>query len=194
LKEAHAFKKELINYYDKLSENYDELYGSEQRTKYSLMINTLNIEKVERVLDFGCGTGLLLKTLEEIGVCFLIGVDISSGMLAKAKEKALKYVDLILCDGELLPIRDEVFDVVFMVTVFQNLCNKRKGLKQAIRVMRRNGITFISVPNKFTYPIELLRYVGTEDEIVPIKRISGSKDMIIVLEKAVNSKSKLFKM
>lgn len=183
MKKSWASKKKLIDYYNKLSSNYDQLYGEEQELKYFLILKTLKLQSRYRVLDFGCGTGLLLKTLEESKASFLVGVDISSGMLTKAKERGLHKVDLILCDGEFLPIRDGAFNIVFMITVFQNLYNKKLGLEHVIRTTREGGIIFLSVPNKSDYPSELLRYITNEEELTLIDRIHGSKDLIVVLRK-----------
>jgi len=138
---------------------------------------------VHKALDFGCGTGLLLEALRDYGMSLLVGIDVSRGMLTEAREKVLDEVDLILCDGELLPIRDEVFDVVFMVTVFQNLYNKKLGLRHVIRVTKKRGLLFLSVPNRGIYPNELLNYVVSEDGVVLANIIPGDKDLIVILKR-----------
>lgn len=46
-----------------------------------------------KVLDMGCGTGLVGKFLHEKGFRTIVGVDASSGMLAKAAEKEV-YTEL----------------------------------------------------------------------------------------------------
>ena len=183
MEKSWAFKRKLIDYYDNLSESYDRLYGDEQELKYSLILKALKLQSDHRILDFGCGTGLLLRALEEKGATFLIGIDISSGMLTKAKERRVSKADLILCDGELLPIRNRVFDVVFMVTVFQDLYDKRLGLKHVIRVTREGGMISLSVPNKADYPSELLHYITNEEGLVITNRVPGSKDLILLLKR-----------
>src|SRR4030043_362460 len=77
-------------YYDKWSESYE----NGVRLKYwfwRLLKKTqrrIIIEDSKFVLDLGCGTGNLLKSLHErYPNAVLYGSDVSEGMLAKAKEK-----------------------------------------------------------------------------------------------------------
>jgi len=51
-----------------------------------------NVETA-KVLDMGCGTGLVGQYLHEYGFRTIVGVDASSGMLQKAQEKGV-YTDL----------------------------------------------------------------------------------------------------
>jgi trans-aconitate methyltransferase len=62
----------------------------------------------ERVLDLGCGDGVITQALMAQGVDVL-GVDTSEDLLKAARERG---VPVRLMDGEALPFRDE-FDAVF---------------------------------------------------------------------------------
>jgi len=89
-------KKSLIEFYDKLSKNYINLYGEEQLEKWlaikEYLINKDIKEKI--VVDLGCGIGFIdvlnLKNKK-------IGLDISFESLKLAKNK---YEFLVNCDLE----------------------------------------------------------------------------------------------
>ncbi len=105
----------LINFYDSLSERYEELYGEEQKEKVnnilSFLESSLDIKEKSLnnnkfvIVDLGCGVGIkdiaFIKKLE----CFkklkiiLIGIDISFESLRLNKRKRL-YDFLINADIE----------------------------------------------------------------------------------------------
>lgn len=67
----------------------------------------------ERALDAGCGNGLWLRTLaERFGVGDVVGVDLSTGMLADAWGLAGDAARLVAGDVRRLPFADGTFDAV----------------------------------------------------------------------------------
>src|SRR5215472_12986154 len=62
----------------------------------------------ERILDLGCGDGVLTKKLADLG-CEVIGVDSSAPQIEAARGLGL---DVRVMNGEELPYREE-FDAVF---------------------------------------------------------------------------------
>ena len=72
------------------------------------VLNLLNPQPGERILDLGCGDGVLTARLVELGA-IVTGVDSSADMLAKAQERGL---DVHLMDGERLEFT-AAFDAVF---------------------------------------------------------------------------------
>ena len=127
--------------YDRLAEAYDELYGEEQRAKYSIILE--NIRGVDVVLDAGCGTGLIASML---GECYYVGLDRSKGMLAKAKRSVTSLpADLVRGDVEAMPFRREGFTHVFSVTVF----HEAPGLlAEAFRVLKGGGVLAVTLLRK----------------------------------------------
>ena len=47
-----------MNYYDEISEGYEELHKEEQEKKIELIKQHLKVNPEEKLLDVGCGTGL----------------------------------------------------------------------------------------------------------------------------------------
>ena len=86
-----------------------------------------------RILDNGCGTGLLFEKLEPGQV---VGLDISSEML----KYAAKHSDrLILGNSQKLPLKDSTFDVVFCRSLLHHLPEPELAVKEIYRVLRSQG-------------------------------------------------------
>jgi SAM-dependent methyltransferase len=76
------------SFFDIHSERYDENnFTSATAAEASFLFEMLPKDTFTRVVDIGCGTGRHSIALTEMGYC-MTGVDISEGMLAKAKAKA----------------------------------------------------------------------------------------------------------
>lgn len=96
-----------------------------------------------RVLDVGCGTGLLLRGLahrlagdgQE-----LIGVDPADGMVetatALANDGSLRFSRAVAED---LPFPDAYFDLVVTSTSFDHWADQRSGLEECARVLTGAG-------------------------------------------------------
>lgn len=72
------------------------------------------------MLEVGPGPGGNLLELSQYMTTRLAGADISSDMLAMARERLPEHVELHKTDGETLPFDDRAFDLVFSVTVVQH--------------------------------------------------------------------------
>lgn len=108
----------LAEYYDKLADVYDELYGQEQTVKY---LKALAYVSGSRIVDVGCGTGIGTGLLSPR---YVLCVDISLGMLRKAAARGLD-IDLLAADAYLLPLRRRSFDTALAITVFERLEDSR---------------------------------------------------------------------
>ncbi len=93
-----------------------------------------------RTLDVGCGNGDVTKLLKNA-----VGVDISEGLLEKAREKSDN--EFIKAKCEELPFDDEEFDNVLLIAVLHNLKkgSMEKCLGEIFRVLKKRGRLFLSV-------------------------------------------------
>ncbi|OBB31145.1 hypothetical protein A5792_17395 [Mycolicibacterium peregrinum] len=120
-----------VGSYDPVAELYDRAYadirvrGTEWRWVSERAAHArTELGRGLRVLEIGCGTGALLRALDDDGVLdFGIGVDISSGMLAQARNRCphrprLRFTAV---DGPQLDLPDDHIDVVICFLSFRYL-------------------------------------------------------------------------
>tara|TARA_Y100001973_G_C5189114_1_gene329741 strand:- start:379 stop:1038 length:660 start_codon:yes stop_codon:yes gene_type:complete len=80
--------------YDAISSVYDELYEEENDLKENSQIGAvLRHVRGQKILDIGCGSGLLLRMLNLAPRDYL-GIDISKGMINKAKHNYPHHIFL----------------------------------------------------------------------------------------------------
>lgn len=108
-----------------------------------------------QVLEIGVGTGANLPYYPDD--CHVTGIDFSPGMLARARKKAEKAglsVDLLEMDAQNMQFPDDSFDTVVATCVFCSVPDPVKGLKEARRVCKKDGL------------IILLEHVRSENHII----------------------------
>ena len=96
-----------------------------------------------RVLDLGCGTGLLLALAQARGAT-VTGLDVTPGLLEIARDR-LPTAELWQADICSLPFGDAQFDVVTGVNVFQFASDPPASLAEAARVVRPGGLVAIGM-------------------------------------------------
>jgi predicted TPR repeat methyltransferase len=96
------------------------------------------------VIDLGCGTGLCGPLFRK-HASFLKGVDLSPGMLARAKERNI-YDELL--EGDLtvgLGTARDVYDVVIAADVFVYVGELRQVFEATVRTLRPGGLFAFSL-------------------------------------------------
>jgi len=99
----------------------------------------------QRVLDVGCGTGVISLLFAEMGHQ-VAGVDLSEAMMVKAREKGHAQnlpIELMTGDAEHLPFNDGSFDVVVNRHLVWTLPHPETALKEWHRVLKTGGTVLI---------------------------------------------------
>ncbi|MFX0135401.1 MAG: class I SAM-dependent methyltransferase [Candidatus Hodarchaeota archaeon] len=99
----------------------------------------------ERILDIGCGNGILL-TLVKSKYRELYGIDISNYALSIAKKHGVKTFKIDL-NKEKLPFKDNFFDMVVCLDVIEHIFDPYYLLAEIHRVLKLKGELIISTPN-----------------------------------------------
>lgn len=107
-----------------------------------------------RVLDVGCGDGLLMGLLEKQGA-YVTGADISDVAIQKCEQKGFKVRKI---SGSHLPFDDNSFDLVIALDVLEHLYAPGELLREMARVSL-GGNVIVGVPNFSSLParIQVLR-------------------------------------
>ena len=95
--------------------------------------------RVSAILDLGCGTGRFVELLRQEYDAYLIGIDPSRQMLARARTKSLTRTDYACGNGEDIPIRDASIDLVFMSMVFHHFGDPARVAAECKRLLRPGG-------------------------------------------------------
>ena len=80
----------LKEHYDEVALNYDGVYlraGYPDPSKVATHVGKITKNKKAKIIDFGCGTGLVGQALAQDGFEDICGLDASNGMLGQARDK-----------------------------------------------------------------------------------------------------------
>jgi glycosyltransferase involved in cell wall biosynthesis/2-polyprenyl-3-methyl-5-hydroxy-6-metoxy-1,4-benzoquinol methylase len=102
-----------------------------------------------RVLEVGCGYGLLGTYLSQLGARF-IGVDIALSALNQFPKSSDLFCYPVVADALGLPFADASFDVVFCMEVLEHTQDPHRLLDECFRVVRPDGHLVFSCPNYFS--------------------------------------------
>lgn len=113
-----------------------------QREMLEAYLRRVELPPQARVLEVGCGTGGVARTLAAWpGVAAVVGLDPSPIFLARARELARTIPNLSfqLGDGRALPLAPEQFDLVVFHTTLSHVPEPQGVLAEAHRVLRPGG-------------------------------------------------------
>lgn len=123
--------------YDNVSKVYDQVRtGDPEMVRQILDDISLNPQSL--VLDVGCGTANNTLLLAAASASRVVGLDISYGMLEKAKEKKSQLL-FIQAPADSLPLADDSFDFVFMTEVIHHLPDASGSIREIHRTLRKRG-------------------------------------------------------
>ncbi len=121
------------------AESYDEFAHVQRLSAQDMLLSCPNLTQKERVLDIGCGTGVLSKLVVQSPMVW-INLDISMTML-KCSQKHLskKRKNEICADATALPLQDNSVDVVLSNMALQWCPDPFVCLREIRRVLKHDG-------------------------------------------------------
>jgi ubiquinone/menaquinone biosynthesis C-methylase UbiE len=144
--------------YDKVAGDYDKLFLSpectiENAAAFSRVRGMLN---GDTIVDLGCGTGLLLEGVPEIGPRGYLGIDVSAGMLERARTK---FKDYTFKQGCMTETGIETGSVSCVVSLFSavNYVELEPLIIELERILEPGG----------TFLLVFRRYLKRKSEEVP---------------------------
>ena len=102
----------------------------------------------DRVLDFGCGNGRLLKIMQDRKIEYF-GLDVSENLLAEGRKK---YGDVVFSKidpcQKTIPLEDNFFNTVYSIAVFHHFPSRKYRedvAKELFRVTKQDGHIVVTV-------------------------------------------------
>ena len=116
---------------------------------FKLNLNTRKPLRGLKILDIGCGGGLLCEPLKKLGAD-ITGIDASINNIKVAKLHARKMklnIKYIHSSPEKLNLENK-FDIVLNMEVVEHVSDVDLFLKKSSKLIKKNGIMFIATINK----------------------------------------------
>lgn len=117
-----------------------------QRSRFHELV----VDKRQKILDVGCGTGPFLVYFSSVGFQNLYGVEPDTALIKNIPE-ALK-AGVASCTAEDMPYGDGVFDAVFVYGVLHHLKGREvysSACREIHRVMKPGGFLFVMEPGRY---------------------------------------------
>jgi len=164
-------QKDNQSYYDDFAAGYER----GRHHGYHRLVDDLEAQAVlrygrgARVLEAGCGTGLILSRVAPLAK-LAVGVDLSRGMLGQARARGLKVVHGSVTD---IPFADASFDVCYSFKVLAHVEAIERALAEMARVVRPGGHVLAEFYNPWSLRYLVKRWkrptqisADTHDEVV----------------------------
>ncbi len=129
-------------FFNQRADTWDEGHAADSVSASERLICGLGIKAGSRVLDVGCGTGLIIPwLLEAVGAeGMVIALDIAEIMLRVARDKhEAPNLEYIHADIAHPPFLDRSFDEVVCHNCFPHVSDKAGAAREMFRILRPGG-------------------------------------------------------
>jgi demethylmenaquinone methyltransferase / 2-methoxy-6-polyprenyl-1,4-benzoquinol methylase len=113
-------------------------FGQDPRWR-RFLVSCVEAEPTDTVLDVATGTGAVARELLRQKGCAVIGLDQSPEMLAEARRRLPKDVQLVEASAEQLPFPDASFDALTFTYLLRYVSDPGATLRELARVVRPSG-------------------------------------------------------
>jgi ubiquinone/menaquinone biosynthesis C-methylase UbiE len=170
--------REVAEGYDEAAAFYDDRHTlTEASRRRNLVLDGIQLRAAggaRRLLEIGCGTGRLL---EQAAAPVRVGVDVSPGMLARARARRL---DVALADAHALPFPDRAFDAIISGKGVFRYLDTPRALAECARVLAPGGVLAIHQFGARTLSLRRdpplppsIRHLGSVGDLVVPARQAG---------------------
>lgn len=139
-----------------LDKNYALWRQTKKSWKYRLKRRTQEVIRaihkhssleLASILDIGAAEGAMLSLIKkEFPMVECIGLEYSQELIDLNQDENIK---IIQGDAQNLPFKDNSFDIAIATAVIEHLSQPALMLKEAYRVLRKNGLLILTTPVPF---------------------------------------------
>lgn len=144
-------------------------------------LDLLGIKEGDRVLDVGCGSGVVTRAIaERVGPAGrVVGVDPSASFLTVARELADKSgvgdrIEFREGSAKSLPFENGSFDAAIAVTVFAHMYDGAAAVPELVRVVRSGGRVGV-----FDFDADMTAFTHSDREMTR-RIVSAAADAVAV--------------
>lgn len=141
--------QELAARYDAWAASYEEDMDDHGGPQEAAEVSTRYVAPEARILDAGCGTGLVGQILAARGYHQLEGLDLSAGMLREAGHKGCYTALHQQTLGDALNFPSATFDAVLSVGVFARAHAPSRSLAELVRITKPGGYIIFTLRPEF---------------------------------------------
>lgn len=128
-------------YFDERALTWDQIMEP-SGDKHLMIAQLAGVHEGSRVLDVGCGTGIMAPAYLQLGAERVVGLDLSEGMIEHARanyadvpDKRLAFECADVIDYE----SDEPFDVIVVYNAFPHILDKDALVQAIARLLKPAG-------------------------------------------------------
>jgi ubiquinone/menaquinone biosynthesis C-methylase UbiE len=164
---SHRSTRRDVEHFDRWAPTYDRSWT--QRIFFGpvhrgvMDVATRLAPQPARVLDVGCGTGALLRSIaQRFPEAELVGVDASAEMIrmAVAANPFPERLRFLRAPAEELPFVDGQFNLILSTISFHHWADQRAGLREAARGLAPGGLFLLA--DHFVIPTQRIFFATAE--------------------------------
>jgi ubiquinone/menaquinone biosynthesis C-methylase UbiE len=120
--------------------------------------NNINLQQTKTIMDVGAEAGRFSQ-FSKTNLTETISIDIDKYGLKRLKHNA-KDTNTVQADARKIPLKDEVFDAVFMIEVLDYVPELHQALAECRRTLKPNASVILSFGNKSSLKAKLRELTG----------------------------------
>lgn len=142
-------RREIKDYYSKYYPKMLEIWEKSGVDPRPLLLRKLRIDRMskKKILDIGCGTGKLIKSLKLTKRNEVHGIDISREFLKTSKKRGITTLYYDIDKRGNLPYPMNFFDMILMMDLIEHVFYIKSLFKKSYKVLKPKGRIIATMPN-----------------------------------------------
>lgn len=141
-------------------------FAADERSDHKRILELLKIKKNDKVLEIGCGLGVLLKKVPSKKK---IGIETNDYAIKESRRRGLSVIKTDAEKG--MAFKDSSFDAIIMNEVIEHLKKPKFVLKECFRILSPGGKIIITTPVKSFFAHDLTESHFSEMTLNEFKKL-----------------------
>lgn len=142
-----AGTKNMSIFYNLYWEKRRGKYLEDFSFKWPVLKKILPSKDSQKFLDFGCGTGKLIREMNLLHPKNkYLGIDVSESAIKVAKKSTPWASFYVVQDGNKFPFKNASFDFILAADVIEHVYNTKETFSELVRVLKKGGQILITTP------------------------------------------------